>query len=83
MREVVTGRPAGSFLDVALAVALGGDCLAEPGCCGPSRVCSGDGVLVLAHSEKQHAAATWKKTFGTPLFTFVDHGREDVAQRPP
>ncbi|WP_328891711.1 hypothetical protein [Streptomyces sp. NBC_00316] len=23
-----------------------------------------DGVLVLAHSEKQDAAATWKKTYG-------------------
>ena len=23
-----------------------------------------DGVLVLAHSEKQDATATWKKTFG-------------------
>ncbi|MGF6947028.1 hypothetical protein BKA18_006881 [Streptomyces auratus] len=35
-----------------------------------------DGVLVLAHSEKQDAAATWKKTFGHhPLMGFVDHGR--------
>jgi len=35
-----------------------------------------DGVLVLAHSEKQDAAATWKKTFGHhPLMAFVDHGR--------
>jgi len=35
-----------------------------------------DGVLVLAHSEKQGAAATWKKTFGHhPLMAFVDHGR--------
>ena len=35
-----------------------------------------DGVLVLAHSEKQDAAATWKKTFGHhPLIAFVDHGR--------
>lgn len=34
-----------------------------------------DGVLVLAHSEKQNAAATWKKTFGhQPLMGFVDHG---------
>ncbi len=32
-----------------------------------------DGVLVLAHSEKQDAAKTWKKTFGHhPLFAFVD-----------
>ncbi|GAB2711392.1 hypothetical protein GCM10010442_34330 [Kitasatospora kifunensis] len=34
-----------------------------------------DGVLVLAHSEEQDAAKTWKKTFGHhPLFAFVDHG---------
>jgi hypothetical protein len=34
-----------------------------------------DGVLVLAHSEKQDAAPTWKKTFGHhPLLAFVDHG---------
>ncbi|MFF3404454.1 IS1380 family transposase [Streptomyces sp. NPDC002659] len=34
-----------------------------------------DGVLVLAHSEKQDAAATWNKTFGHhPLMAFVDHG---------
>jgi hypothetical protein len=35
-----------------------------------------DGVLVLAHSEKQDAAATWKRTFGHhPLVAFVDHGQ--------
>lgn len=34
-----------------------------------------DGVLVVAHSEKQDATATWKKTFGHhPLMGFVDHG---------
>jgi len=34
-----------------------------------------DGVLVLAHSEKQDATATWKKTFGHhPLMAFVDQG---------
>lgn len=34
-----------------------------------------DGVLVLAHSEKEDTAATWKKTFGHhPLLAFVDHG---------
>ncbi|MFG3002308.1 IS1380 family transposase, partial [Streptomyces sp. NPDC048340] len=123
--------PGKILLDVALAVALGGDCLAdvgmlraEPAVFGPvvsdptvSRLidtlaaagpkalsavrsaraetrervwklagasspdASGqvtvdlDGVLVLAHSEKQDAAATWKKTFGHhPLMGFVDHG---------
>ncbi|MGW0701575.1 transposase [Streptomyces sp. NPDC002867] len=34
------------------------------------------GVLVLAHSEKQDATATLKKTFGHhPLVAFVDHGQ--------
>ncbi|MFF4349971.1 IS1380 family transposase [Streptomyces sp. NPDC001530] len=124
--------PGKILLDVALAVALGGDCLAdvgmlraEPDVFGPVasdptvsrlvdtlagagpralrairaaraqvreyvRKLAGssapdadgqvivdlDGVLVLAHSEKQDAAATWKKTFGHhPLMGFVDHGR--------
>ncbi|WP_331730027.1 IS1380 family transposase (plasmid) [Kitasatospora sp. NBC_00070] len=123
--------PGKVLLDVALAVALGGDCLAdvamlraEPAVFGPvasdptvSRLVDTlaaagpralgairraraevrervwrlageaapdaggevtvdiDGVLVLAHSEKQDAAKTWKKTFGHhPLFAFVDHG---------
>jgi hypothetical protein len=124
--------PGKILLDVALAVALGGDCLAdvgmlraEPAVFGPvasdptvSRLIDAlavagpkaltairsaraqvrdhvwklaggvgpdadghvivdiDGVLVLAHSEKQDATATWKKTFGHhPLMAFVDHGR--------
>lgn len=123
--------PGKMLLDVALAVALGGDCLAdvtmlrcEPAVFGPvasdptvSRLidtlaASGDkalqairsarsevrhrawslagenapdadaqvtvdldGVLVIAHSDKQDAAATWKKTYGHhPLTAFVDHG---------
>ncbi|WP_377271683.1 IS1380 family transposase [Peterkaempfera sp. SMS 1(5)a] len=34
-----------------------------------------DGVLVLAHSDKQDATRTWKKTYGHhPLVAFVDHG---------
>ncbi|QGZ52611.1 IS1380 family transposase [Streptomyces sp. QHH-9511] len=124
--------PGKILLDVALAVALGGDCLADVGtlraeptvfgpvasdptvsrlvdtlAAGGKRVLAAlrtaraevrehvwqlagetapdadgqvtvdiDGVLVLAHSEKQDAAATWKKTFGHhPLMGFVDHGR--------
>lgn len=129
--------PGKILLDLALAVALGGDCLAdvamlraEPGVFGAvasdptvSRlvdtlavagpralaairqaraevrervwtlagvaapnaggevVVDIDGVLVLAHSEKQDATATWKKTFGHhPLFAFVDHGREGSGE---
>ncbi|MYV49679.1 IS1380 family transposase, partial [Streptomyces sp. SID2888] len=124
--------PGKILLDVALAVALGGDCLAdvgmlraEPALFGPvasdptvsrliDTLAAGgkralaairtaraevrehvwqlageaapdadgevtvdlDGVLVIAHSDKQDAAATWKKTFGHhPLMGFVDHGR--------
>ncbi|TQK52648.1 DDE family transposase [Streptomyces sp. SLBN-118] len=124
--------PGKVLLDVALAVALGGDCLAdvallraEPAVFGPvasdptvsrlvGQLASGgkrvlaalrtahaevrehvwrlagdaapdaggqvivdlDGVLVLAHSEKQDAAATWKKTFGHhPLMGFVEPRR--------
>jgi hypothetical protein len=34
-----------------------------------------DATIVLAHSEKEQAAATWKKTFGFhPLAAFADHG---------
>jgi len=34
-----------------------------------------DATLVVAHSEKEGAAATWKRTFGFhPLLAFVDHG---------
>ncbi|WP_329193635.1 IS1380 family transposase [Streptomyces sp. NBC_01435] len=123
--------PGKVLLDLALAVALGGDCLSdigvlrsEPAVFGPvasdptvSRlvgtpaeagpraltairraraevrkrvwtlagtdapdangqvVVDIDGVLVLAHSDKQDATATWKKTFGHhPLVAFVDHG---------
>lgn len=40
-----------------------------------------DGVLVLAHSDKQDAAATWKKTYGHhPLLGFVDHGRGGTGE---
>ncbi|MDL2082261.1 IS1380 family transposase, partial [Streptomyces sp. GXMU-J15] len=123
--------PGKILLDVALAVALGGDCLAdvamlraEPAVFGPvtsdptvSRLigtlaASGektlrairaaraearrrvwqladrkapdaggtvtvdlDGVLVIAHSDKEDAAPTWKRTYGHhPLMAFVDHG---------
>jgi hypothetical protein len=34
-----------------------------------------DGVLVIAHSDKQDAAPTWKKSYGHhPLMGLVDHG---------
>ncbi|MBT2396196.1 IS1380 family transposase [Streptomyces sp. ISL-100] len=129
--------PGKILLDVALSVALGGDCLAdvavlraEPAVFGPvasdptvsrliDKLAAGgpktltairsaraevrervwklggasspdatgqvivdvDGVLVLAHSDKQDAAATWKKTYGHhPLMGFVDHGRGGTGE---
>jgi Transposase DDE domain group 1 len=124
--------PGKILTDLALAVALGGDCLAdvavlraEPQLCGPvasdpviSRLIGAlaadgpralrairkaraaarerawalagerapgadgslvpvdvDATIVLAHSEKEQAAPTWKKTFGFhPLTAFADHG---------
>lgn len=129
--------PGKVLLDVALAVALGGDCLAdvgvlraEPAVFGPvasdptvSRLvdalaASGekaltairsaraeargrvwkladnhapdtggtvtvdlDGVLVVAHSDKEDAAPTWKRTWGHhPLMAFVDHGQGGTGE---
>ncbi|MFB7600171.1 transposase, partial [Streptomyces sp. NPDC056160] len=129
--------PGKILLDVALALASGGDCLAdvgmlraEPAVFGPvasdptvSRLvdalaASGDkalkairsaraqarqrvwqlagraapdadgtvtvdldGVLVIAHSDKEDAAPTWKRTYGHhPLMAFVDHGPDGTGE---
>ncbi|MBT2511727.1 IS1380 family transposase [Streptomyces sp. ISL-98] len=129
--------PGKVLLDLALAVAMGGDCLAdvallraEPAVFGPvaseltvSRLITAlaqsgpkaldairkaraeargrvwrlagtkspaadgqvtvdiDGVLVIAHSEKQDATPTWKKSFGHhPLVAFVDHGQDGSGE---
>lgn len=51
---------------------------------GGSVIVDIDGVLVLAHSEKQDATATWKKSFGHhPLVAFVDHGQAGISRRYP
>ena len=40
-----------------------------------------DATLVTAHSDKQDATRTWKKTFGFhPLLGFVDHGAGRVGE---
>ncbi|MDF4250373.1 IS1380 family transposase [Streptomyces sp. WMMB303] len=129
--------PGKTLLDLALSVALGGDCLADVGMLraesgvfgsvasdptvsrlverlagsGPKvlaairaaraavrqRVWSlagdhspvgGDGQVVLdidaalvtAHSEKEDATPTWKKTFGHPLLAFIDHGPDGTGE---
>jgi Transposase DDE domain group 1 len=52
---------------------LAGD--AAPGADGGLIVADIDATVVTAHSEKEHAAPTWKKTFGFhPLAVFADHG---------
>ena len=129
--------PGKILLDVALAVALGGDCLADvamlraesavfgPVASDPTvsrlidtlatsgekalrairaaraevrrhvwRLADGeapdaggtvtvdlDGVLVIAHSDKEDAAPTWKRTYGHhPLMGFVDHGQGGTGE---
>jgi hypothetical protein len=40
-----------------------------------------DGVLVTAHSDKEGARPTWRKTFGFhPLWAFADHGPEGTGE---
>ncbi|GGK45095.1 hypothetical protein Ppa06_00750 [Planomonospora parontospora subsp. parontospora] len=48
---------------------------AAPGADGELIPIDLDATIVIAHSDKQHAAPTWKKTFGFhPLTVFADHG---------
>ena len=55
------------------AWALAGD--RAPGADGSLIPVDIDATIVIAHSEKEQAAATWKKTFGFhPLAAFADHG---------
>jgi len=54
------------------AWALAGD--AAPGADGGPVIVDLDATIVIAHSEKQQAAPTWKKTFGFhPMTAFADH----------
>lgn len=55
------------------AWALAGN--AAPGAGGALVTVDIDATIVTAHSEKEQAAPTWKKTFGFhPLAAFADHG---------
>ena len=48
---------------------------AAPGADGGQVTVDIDATIVTACSEKEHAAATWKKTYGHhPLTVFADHG---------
>jgi hypothetical protein len=57
------------------AWALAGD--AAPGGDGGLVTVDLDATIVIAHSEKEQAAPTWKKTFGHhPMTAWADHGAE-------
>ena len=57
------------------AWALAGD--AAPGADGGLVTVDLDATIVIAHSEKEQAAPTWKKTFGFhPMTAWADHGAD-------
>ena len=40
-----------------------------------------DATIVIAHSEKEQAAPTWKHTFGFhPMTAFIDHGQAGTGE---
>ena len=50
---------------------------AAPGAEGGLVTVDLDATIVIAHSEKQEAAPTWKKTFGFhPMTALADHGAD-------
>jgi hypothetical protein len=50
---------------------------AAPGADGGPVVIDLDATIVIAHSEKEQAAPTWKKTFGFhPMTAWADHGQD-------
>jgi hypothetical protein len=56
------------------AWALAGD--AAPGAGGGPVIIDLDATIVIAHSEKEQACPTWKKTFGYhPMTAWADHGQ--------
>jgi hypothetical protein len=54
---------------------------AAPGADGGLVTVDLDATVVIAHSEKENAAPTWKKTFGFhPLCAFADHGPDGTGE---
>ncbi|MEU6997392.1 IS1380 family transposase [Nonomuraea sp. NPDC046570] len=46
-----------------------------PGADGQPLIVDLDATIVISHSDKQHAAPTWKKSYGFhPMTAFADHG---------
>jgi DDE family transposase len=40
-----------------------------------------DATIVIAHSDKEHAAPTWKHTYGFhPMTAFIDHGQDGTGE---
>lgn len=69
LRAIRTARAAARERAWALAGA------AAPGADGSLIPVDIDATIVIAHSEKEKAAPTWKKTYGFhPLAAFADHG---------
>jgi hypothetical protein len=57
------------------AWALAGD--SAPGAAGALVTVDLDATIVIAHSDKDQAAPTWKKTFGFhPMTAWADHGQD-------
>jgi hypothetical protein len=54
---------------------------AAPGAGGGLIIADIDATLLTAHSDKQQAAPTWKKTFGFhPMTVFADHGADGSGE---
>ena len=61
------------------AWALAGD--AAPGGADGLVTVDLDATIVIAHSEKEEASPTWKKTFGFhPMTAFADHGADGTGE---
>jgi hypothetical protein len=61
------------------AWALAGD--TAPGADGTQVTIDLDATILIAHSEKEQAAATWKRTFGFhPMTAFADHGPDGSGE---
>jgi hypothetical protein len=54
---------------------------AAPGADGQLIPIDLDATVVIAHSDKENAAPTWKKTFGFhPMTAFADHGTDGAGE---
>jgi hypothetical protein len=98
-KPLAVPHPGKVVCDLAVSLALGGDCLAdvgmlraESGLFGPVASASADdpvivdvdATLVTAHSDKQGAAPSVKRGFGFhTLWAFVEHGDDSTGEYRP